>query len=186
MAACRGVNGKIAVYKNPDSPLRQLIVPLDEQFDDYGVRTAEAIQRLAEFEKRPAKEILNHLLLPPADLLAEVSSDAEGGTLPLDHAVRMIDGTRKVLLSEAHSVLVPQPYHPRMSRVEAEDFLSRCRLGQTDRGSFVLTVACPLVLKADLLDPNGEPFTRRVTSLLMQLQYSQENPTLVATASGRR
>ena len=165
-----GVNGKIAVYKNPDSPLRQLIVPLDEQFDDYGVRTAEAIQRLAEFEKRPAREILNHLLLPPADLLflREVSSDAEGGTLPLDHAARVIDGTRKVLLSEAHSVLVPQPYHPRMSRGEAEDFLSRCRLGQTDRGSFVLTVACPLVLKADLLDPNGEPFSRRVTSLLMQ------------------
>ena len=49
-----------------------------------------------------------------------------------------------MLLSEAHSVLVPQPYHPRMSRSEAEDFLSRCRLGQTDRGSFVLTVACPL------------------------------------------
>ena len=80
----------------------------------------------------------------------------------------MIDGTRKVLLSEAHSVLVPQPYHPRMSRSEAEDFLSRCRLGQTDRGSFVLTVACPLGLKADLLGPNGEPFSRRVTSLLMQ------------------
>src|SRR5208337_3179308 len=91
---------------------------LHEQFDDYGVRTAEAIQRLAEFEKRPAKEILNHLLLPPADLLflREVSSDAEGGNLPLDHAARVIDGTRKVLLSLAHSVLVPQPYHPRMSR----------------------------------------------------------------------
>ena len=165
-----GVNGKIAVYKNPDSPLRQLIVPLDEQFDDYGERTAEAIQHLAEFEKRPANEILNHLLLSPADLLffREVSPDAEGGNLPLDHAVRMIDGTRKVLLSEAHSVLVPQPYHPRMSRSEAEDFLSRCRLGQTDRGSFVLTVACPLDLKADLLGPNGEPFSRRVTSLLMQ------------------
>jgi len=165
-----GVNGKIAVYKNPDSPLRQLIVPLDEQFDDYGVRTAEAIQRLAEFEKRPAKEILNHLLLPPADLLflREVSSDAEVGNLPLDRAARVIDGTRKVLLSAAHSVLVPQPYHPRMSRGEAEDFLSRCRLGQTGLGSFVLTVACPLGLKADLLGPNGEPFTRRVTSLLMQ------------------
>jgi hypothetical protein len=165
-----GVNGKIAVYKNPDSPLRQLIVPLDEQFDDYGVRTAEAIQRLAEFEKRPAKEILNHLLLPPSDLLffREVSTDAEAGNLPLDHAVRMIDGTKKVLLSEAHSVLVPQPYHPRLSRSEAEDFLSRCRLGQTDRGSFVLTVACPLDLKADLLGPGGEPFSRRVTSLLMK------------------
>jgi hypothetical protein len=35
----------------------------------------------------------------------------------------MIDGVRKVLLSEAHSVLVPQPYHPRMSRSEAEEFV---------------------------------------------------------------
>ncbi len=31
-----GVNGKIAVYKDPAAPLRQLIVPLDERFDDYG------------------------------------------------------------------------------------------------------------------------------------------------------
>ena len=165
-----GINGKIAVYKDPVSPLRQLIVPLDERFDDYGERTAEAIHRLAEFEERPVGEILDHLLLPPADLLLfrEVSADAEAGNLPLDHAVRMIDGIRKVLLSEAHSVLVPRPYHPRMSRSEAEDFVARCRLGQTDRGSFVLTVACPLDLKADWFDPHGEPFSRRVTSLLMQ------------------
>jgi hypothetical protein len=165
-----GVNGKIAVFQNPDSPLRQLIVPQDERLDDYGLRTAEAIERLAEFERRPAREILNHLLLPPADLLVfrEVSPDAEAGNLPLDHAVRMIDGTRKLLLSTAHSVLVPQRYHPRMSRGEAEEFISRCRLGQAERGSFVLTVACPLDLKADLLGPTSEPFSRRVTSLLMQ------------------
>jgi hypothetical protein len=165
-----GVNGKIAVYKDPASPLHQLIVPLDELFDDYGDRTAEAIHRLAEFEKRPAQEILNHLLLPPSDVLSfrEISADAEDGNVPLDRAVRMIDGARKVLLSGAHSVLVPQPYHPRMSRSEAEDFVSRCRLGPTDRGRFVLTVACPLDLKADWLGPGGEPFARRVTSLLMQ------------------
>jgi hypothetical protein len=98
----------------------------------------------------------------------QVSPGTEAGNFPLDHAVRMIDGTRKLLLSEAHSVLVPQPNHPRMSRSEAEEFIARCRLGQTDRGSFVLTVACPLDLKADLLGPKGEPFSRQVTSLLMQ------------------
>ena len=65
-----GVNGKIAVYQNPKAPLRQLIVPRDERLDDYGLRAAEAIERLAEFEQRPAKEILNHLLLPPADILS--------------------------------------------------------------------------------------------------------------------
>ena len=164
------INGDIAVYHRPDSKAHQIIVPLDEKFDDYADRVVEAIRHLAEFEKRPANEVLNHLLLSPADLLffREVSPDAEAGNLPLDHAVRMIDGTRKLLLSEAHSVLVPQPNHPRMSRSEAEEFIARCRLGQTDRGSFVLTVACPLDLKADWLGPKGEPFSRRVTSLLMQ------------------
>jgi hypothetical protein len=164
------INGDIAVYHRPDSKAHQIIVPLDEKFDDYADRVVEAIQHLAEFEKRPANEVLNHLLLSPADLLffREVSPDAEAGNLPLDHAVRLIDGTRKLLLSEAHSVLEPQPNHPRMSRSEAEDFIARCRLGQTDRGSFVLTVACPLDLKADLLGPKGEPFSRRVTSLLMR------------------
>ncbi len=113
---------------------------------------------------------LNHLLLAPSDVLSfrEVSPDAEDGTIPLDRAVRMTDGTRKMLLSEAHSVLMPQPYHPRMSRSEAEGFISRCRLGQSDRGRFALTVACPLDLKADVPGQEGEPFSRRVTSLLMQ------------------
>src|SRR4051794_4841536 len=165
-----GVNGKIAVYRNPESPLRQLIVPLDEGLDDYAERTAEAIHRLAEFEKRAAREVLNQLLLPPADVLRfrEVSPSAEAGSLPLDHGVRLVSGTRKVLLSVAHSVLVPRAYHPRMSRSEAEEFVSGCRLGQTERGSFTLAVACPINLQPGLFGPNGEPFARRVTWLLMQ------------------
>jgi hypothetical protein len=165
-----GVNGTIAVYRDPQAPLRQLIVPLDQGLDDYADRTAEAIQRLADFERRPAREVLNHLLLPPADVigLREVSPDTEAGSLPLDHAVRLISGARKALLAVAHSVLVPQAYHPRMSRTEAEDFVSRCRLGQPEQGSFALTVACPLDLQAGLFGPNGEPFARRVTTLLMQ------------------
>lgn len=177
-----GVNGKIAVYRNPDTPLRQIIVPLDEHFDDYGERTAEAIERLAEFERCPARQVLNHLLLPPSDviLLREVSLDAENGNLPLDHGIRLVDGTRKALLSVAHSVLVPQPYHPRMSRGEAEQFVSRCRLGPAEAGSFVITVACPLDLQAGLFGLDGKPFTRRVTSLFLQtleeLSQAAEDP----------
>ena len=53
--------------------------------------------------------------------------------------------------------------------VDAEQFLQRCRLGQTERGSYVFTVACPMDAvpdKATLLDMR--PFTRQVTSLLMR------------------
>src|SRR5262249_34736974 len=113
--------------------------------------------------------VLDHLLLPPADVLQirEVSQDAEAGNLPFDHAVRMINGARRMLLSAAHSVLAPQPYHPRLSRTEAEEFVNRCRLGQTDRGSFVLNVACPLEVVVALPGTQSDPFARQVTLLLI-------------------
>ena len=129
----------------------------------------EAVRKLAEFQNLPAQAVLNHLLLPPADVLRfrEVSPDAEAGHLPFEHAVRLINGTRRLLLSVAHSVLVPQPYHPRLSRSEAEEFIGRCRLGKTERGSFALTVSCPLELQLSL--PGiGKPFARQVITLLIQ------------------
>lgn len=158
----------IAVYHRPDSRLHQVIIPTDTTLADYGEAVSEAVRKLAEFEKRPAREVLEHLLLPPADLLGfrEVSPDAETGTLPFDHAVRLINGTRKLLLSVAHSVLVPLAAHPRLSRSEAEEFVNRCRLGQTDRGSFVVNVACPLDEQLTL-PGTEEPFARRVTALLL-------------------
>jgi len=166
-------NGKrsdIALLHRPDSRLHQIAIPLDETLSDYSEAVAEAIRKLAEFEKRPAREVLDHLLLPPADMLQfrEASQDAEAGSLPFDHAVRMINGTKRLLLSAAHSVLVPQAYHPRLSRSEAEEFVNRCRLGQTDRGSFILNVACPIDLAVTLPGMQKEPFTRQVTSLLVR------------------
>jgi hypothetical protein len=166
-------NGKrpeIAIFQRPDSPLHQVTVPTDETLSDYAEAVAEAVRKLAEFENRPASEVLEHLLLPPADVLRfrEVSPDADVGNLLFEHAVRMINGTRRLLLSAAHSVLVPQPSHPRLSRSEAEDFVNRCRLGQTERGSFVLNVACPLELPLTLPGIQDEPFARQVTNLLMR------------------
>lgn len=159
----------MAVYHRPDSPAYQVIIPVDTTLADYDEAVAEAVRKLAAYERRPASEVLEHLLLPPADVLRfrEVSPDSEAGNLPFDHAVRLVNGTRKLLLSAAHSVLVPQPYHPRLSRSEAEEFVNRCRLGQTERGSFVLNVACPLELQVTFPGMQSEPFARQVTNLLM-------------------
>ena len=167
-----GINGKIAVYRNPEAPLRQLVVPQDEQLDDYTDRIAEAMQRLAEFEKRPVREVLNQLLLPPADVLRfrEVSPEAEAGLLPLNHAARMrlqngvIVACYRALASWCR---VPTIHGSQRAHRDGSFRCRACRLGQTERGSFVLTVACPLDLQAGLFGPNGEPFTRRVTVLLM-------------------
>ena len=126
---------------------------------------------LAEKEGRPALEVLNDLLLPPADVLRfqESGPAAANGDVPLDHGIDMMVGARRQLLAAACSELRPQRDHPRMSLAEAEQFLQQCRLGQTERGSFIVTVACPLhavPVPEPLVDQT--PFTRRVTSLLMR------------------
>ena len=164
-----GMNGSIAVYHDPNSQLKQLIVPLDETFDDYAESVVRVVNRLAEFEKREPIEILNHLLLPPSDILSfrELSSETETGDISVDHGCKVIEGVRKALLAMAHSVEVPKPYHPRMSREEAKQFLSRCRM-TTDRGSFVLNVACVLDQNVSIPGMESQPYTRRVTTLFME------------------
>ena len=60
-----GINGSINVFHRPDSELHQLIVPLDESFDDYGESVAEAIRKLAAFEHRGADRNAGPCLAAP-------------------------------------------------------------------------------------------------------------------------
>ena len=90
-----GKRSNIAVFHRPDSRLYQVIIPTDPNLDDFAEAVVEAVRKLAEFEQLPAPAVLDHLLLPPADILRfrEVSPDAEAGNLPLEHAVRLLNGT---------------------------------------------------------------------------------------------
>ncbi|HSN96983.1 MAG TPA: hypothetical protein VLS89_01755, partial [Candidatus Nanopelagicales bacterium] len=61
-------------------------------------------------------------------------------------------------------------FHPRMTLREAEAFVSRCRLGQTEHGSFVATVECDLDVGDTALPlfEGEEPFGRKATTLLIR------------------
>jgi hypothetical protein len=169
----KGIRDDIAIFRSPEPGSRkQLIVPMDPSYDDYGSRMAEVVEKLAAVEGRPVQEVLNDLLAPSADVLRYrvVSPATDRGSLPLGEAVRLLEGVKMSLLSAAHSVLSPQRHHPRMSRSEAVQLVDACSLGQTERGSFTVAITCPLhavELYGSLFD-REQPFTRRATSLLMR------------------
>jgi hypothetical protein len=162
---------RATVFSHPASDLDQIVVPLNRQAHGFDRAMGDVVSILAEKERRPAIEILNDLLLPPADVIrfGECGPAAAAGDLPLDHGISLLTGARKALLAAACTEKKPQTYYPRMSLAEAEQFIQQCRLGQTERGSFIVTVACPLDAVPDaetLIDQT--PFTRRVTTLLMR------------------
>jgi hypothetical protein len=166
----------VAVFQHPSSELDQLVVPVEtKDTDAYAVLAGEAVRKLASWEKRPATAVLNDLLLPPSDVIRfrTSSPEAETGSLPLDRTVQLLTGVRRLLSSVAHSALTPQRYFPRLRRTEAEEFVGRCQVGQTERGSFTLAVACPLDLPpagTRLFEqpPPVAPYSRRVTEMLMR------------------
>jgi hypothetical protein len=168
-----GFFGRVAVFERPENSDEQVLIPLDERTSDYDARMGEATLAIARWENRPLVQVANDLLYAASDMLRfrVASAVVEGGSLPLEDGLRLLDGVRTAILSAAHSVLSPARYHKRMSKGEAEEFLRACRMGQTERGSFVATVACPLrAVPTDqaLIDTNDDPFARKTTTLLMR------------------
>jgi hypothetical protein len=166
------------IYHHPTIGDAEVMLPLRSDLADYSLRMADIAQALSIVEKRPILEVLNDLSAPPSDVLRlrVQASEATLGNFPLDDALQLLRGGRDMLLSAACSTLRPQAFHPEKSLKEASNFIKACRLGQTERGSFVATIIAPVspeLHQAQFLpDDEGfqealEPFSRRVTTRLM-------------------
>jgi hypothetical protein len=164
-------SGRLMVFNRRDpGALDQLLVPVDSARSDFAERMRDAVEKLAEFEERPFSTILTDLVNFDSDVLRYrvASQRVQRGTIPLVQAIDLLAGAKQSLMAAAHSVLVPRKHHPKLSRTEAIQLLDACQMGQTEQGSFVVTISCPLRAvdeeQAGLI--KGEPFARRATSLL--------------------
>lgn len=164
-----GIRQRIWLFRHPEQKLRQLVIPMDRD-DGYGEAVLEAALRIADMEKRPVSAVLDDLATADSDVVRfrVISSEASSGMLPVEAAEGLLEGAKRALLAAASSVGNPVPHHPRMSRMEAQEFLQHCRFGQTEMGSFVIKIACPLAAACELpLGMEQKPFTRKVTTLLL-------------------
>jgi len=173
--------GHLMVFgRRETGSLDQVLVPTDSQRPDYAERMFDVVERLARFEARSMGPILVDLLNYDADVLRYrvVSTRAERGTLPLMQAIDLLDGARRSLLSAAHSALEARKHHPKLSRTEAVQLLEACQMGQTERGSFIVSISCPLhAVNQDQagVGRDARPFARQATSLLVKSLYKLNN-----------
>jgi hypothetical protein len=173
-----GVKRPVIVLDHPTDPVTQLQIPTAGSERERLFLMAEAVRELAATEKRSPSEVLQDLLLPPADILrlAVESRDAEAGSLPLEEGLRLFAAGRDLLLAAACSAHQPQAYYLRQTFAPAQAFLRGCRVGQTERGSFVATILAPAIPDVGPslydgqlpFDLEQEPYERQVTLLLMQ------------------
>jgi hypothetical protein len=172
-----GPDGIGLQFFHPSFPKVDLLLPLKRDLGDYAFRMGDLVVALATIERRSVQEVINDLSGPAGDVfrLRVAGSVAALGNLPIDEAIKLLQGGRQLLWSSAFSVIWPEALHPIRTSKPVEAFLNSCRVGQTERGSFVATILAPVppeiqpsLAGLDAGQFEAEPpFPRQVTTRLM-------------------
>jgi hypothetical protein len=162
------LSNKIAIFENPKFENRQLQIPLTSELDDYETIVSRIAEKLASIENRSAARVLNDLRLSHMDAI-HIRLDLENSdTVPFSMALQTIKCSKDALSSAACSVIKPQPHHVRVSKAEANQLVDKCQMAHTEKGSFIITLLCPI--DAVDLSTEGDPvtFARKTVQLFMK------------------
>lgn len=173
----------------------EIILPLDPHLRDFGTRMAESLETLAAAEERSSLEILNDLATASADIIRvrSTSPDDEDGSIALEDGIAVIQHAKDVMVSAACAAIDARPYYHTRKPEQAMEYLRRVRLGQTERGSYVVTLISPVppsLSAPEHAEPSlfpdlvPDPFERQVTRTLSTALLSTKHAALQAMGSG--
>jgi hypothetical protein len=154
----------------------EIIVPNDRQLADYAPSIATILAKLEMVENRSQLEIIKDIQLSVYDVIRvrNTSTEAGKGSLPIADSVKFITNTKEMILSAACSLVSKKACYLSRKPQQAEDYMKSVRFGQTEIGSFVITVLSPVSpeLKSPyltLIDLQQElPYEKKVIPALHQ------------------
>jgi hypothetical protein len=159
---------------------KELIIPVTTDVADYSAAIAQALRFLASIEGRDEVSLYRDLVRADRDVIrVRAPQSDEDGTIAIDPGVELVQHARDLLASAACAAFDPRPAYHLGKVQQAESYMRRVKLGQTEQGSFVITLLAPMppVLATPhqtSLWPNleQEPFERQVTRMLVQSLHS--------------
>ena len=175
--------------------LPEIVLPRTNLLGDYASVVSRVIEIFAERSGKDEIAVLKDLLEADHDVVrVRAMEDATNGSIPLDTGVEIVAQAREMLLAAACATVGgPQQVYRAGANKEAADFVKSVRLGQTEHGSFVVTLMAPVPPTVrPLLDESWgsieeEPLSRRVILRLVKaLQASRRAAELWNTGSGHQ
>jgi hypothetical protein len=167
-------------------------VPLSDQLKDFALRMSEVMATLSVAENRSQLEILRDLAEASADIVRvrALCTEYADGSVPISRGVDLIAHAKDMMMAAACAAVRHQAYFPTRKPVAAVDYMSRLRMGQTERGSFVATIVSrvPPILTGPesgrLFPDTDDPFERRVVATLARALESAQCAAIEAASTG--
>ena len=165
-------NNKVLQFVTSDEK-ESLLLPVDKSFMDYNFAMYRAFSIMSEYEKVSIKSLFNKLINPSSDILKWRVSDEDtmNGAIPFISMEHNIEFIKDMLSSTCLDILSPSQYHTKLYTKEVQSQITKYKFGQTEIGSYILNVLCPLgYYQYKLFDPTvGElPLSRKINLHLIR------------------
>ncbi len=154
----RGSAAEVWRLGTQQKPQTRLLLPRDRDYADFNARLLDALRLLASLHEYDLEQLATRVLATTSDVFYIRADQATTeASIPLNEGFRLIDGARQMLLAAACSAIQPRASYQGRRPSAAKSFLDEdCRLGHTQRGSFIITVLARL----------GEPESAQVETRL--------------------
>ncbi|MDB5612903.1 MAG: hypothetical protein JWQ22_556, partial [Devosia sp.] len=123
-------------------------------------------------EGRSQIDIIRDLLNSGFDLvrLAARSENTSSGSIKIDEGIQLFEYAREIMMASACAAVRPRAvFHARKPQ-QANEYMEKARLGQTEHGSYVLTILSPVAPQLNAYSDTSlfpdEPFERQVMRTL--------------------
>ncbi len=170
----------------------ELVVPLESSVRDYALRMGEVLRTLAAVENRSQTDIYADLLTTFADVVRIRIDDPEAkdGTLSIEGHAQIAQKVRDLLLAAACSAIEHRAVWHTRKPAQALDRVRRLRIGQSERGSYVITVISAVSPALQMPSPDrlfeaALPFERQVIQTLATTLAKLDTATEQAALSGQ-
>ena len=167
--------------------LPEIIVPRTEHLGDYASAVAALIETFAEVADQDELTVYRSLITADRDVVRIRAEESDDGSLSLNDGVDLVGGARDMVLAVACSIHDPRPVYSTETDRDAVELLRQMRLGQTDQGSFVVTLLTPVIPPTmgtlfEEPDDHNVPIARSMTRRLVEALTAVRHATDQAMA----
>ena len=155
--------------------LPDVILPRTQRLGDYATVVSRLIEIFANVADTDELSLYRDLVTADRDVIrVRVAPGDDDGSMTVNNGVNLVGGAHDLLLAAACSLREPHPLYRAGANREANDYVNQVHLGQTEQGSYVVTLLTPVVPPPmqQVLDPNwasdDAPLERRMTWRLHQ------------------
>ena len=176
------------VYSGEGLP--EVVLPRTRLLGDYASVVSRLIEVFSGAIQTDTLAIYRDLLTADRDVIRVRAPSRHGdGTIAVDDGINLLKGARDMLLAAACSLANPRPLYRAGANRDANAHLKRVSLGQTEQGSFVITMLSSAIvppIQSTFLPErvDADPIERQLTRRLAEALSATRDAT-EATIAGK-